>query len=93
MLMIYHVVGALNVVTEVLSLNLLHGALLHGEIVVEIVIPSLRDDLSHLVVSLSSELVGLHDSVHSQDFEVSILFKGLLVRRNLESLSDDSHLL
>ena len=79
MLMIYHVVGALNVVAEVLSLNLLHGALLHGEIVVEIVIPSLRDDLCHLVVSLSCELVGLHDSVHSQDFEVSILFKGLLI--------------
>jgi len=79
LLMIYHVVGALNVVTEVLSLNLLHGALLNGEIVVQIVIPSLRDDLCHLVVSLSCVLVGLHDGVHSQDFEVSILFKALLI--------------
>jgi hypothetical protein len=90
---IYHVVGALNVVTEVLSLHLLHFAPLDGEIVVEIVIPSLRDDLGHLVVALSCELVGLHDSIHTQDLEVSILFKGLLVRRNLKSLSDDSHLL
>lgn len=79
LLIIYHAVRALNVVTEILSLNLLHSALLNGEIVVEIVIPGLRDDLRFLIVSLSCMLVGLHDGVHSQDFEVSILFKGLLV--------------
>ena len=79
LLIVYHAVRALNVVTEILSLNLLHSALLNGEIVVEIVIPGLGDDLRFLIVSLSRMLVGLHDCVHSQDFEVSILFKGLLV--------------
>ena len=74
-----HVIRTLNVVAEVLSLHLLHRALLDRKIVVEVVIPSLRHNLSHLVVSLSCELVGLHDSIHSQDLKVSVLFKGFLV--------------
>lgn len=90
--MIDHIVRTLDVVTEVLCLHLLDSALLNGKIIVKSVVPSLRNDLCLLVVTLSCELVSLHYSIHSEDFKVSILFKSFFVGGSFKSLCNDSHL-
>jgi len=81
----------LNVVTIILDLLLLFKRGL-CDVFLHLVVPCLGYDLSHLVVSLPSHLVGLLDGVNAKDLIVGFLLEILPIIRNLKTLSNCSYL-
>jgi hypothetical protein len=87
LLLIHKVVGLLDVGAEVGKLvELFHIHVILST--VQIVIPSLRDNLGLLVIALTGQFVGLLNGAHTKNFKVGLLLELIFIRRGLETLSN-----